>query len=144
MEPAIKMLRTQRVPIFLLVDSIRHSEEELSISLRVLRDIELLGRFYVFDNPIAVNSFLLKHDFLFNAIFEAYKHLNEIFGAGVETHLKIHNDPEEDFEALFIIVKSVLPSDQSLNLLDRFDEEWWLDVDDEIRKLIEVDVENMP
>lgn len=141
--PLLLIDQVESVTEMPLLDFIRQSEKELSIFVRPLKDIELLGRFYTFNNSIEVKRFLLAHDHLITPLFEAYKHIKEIFGPGVDVYLEIHRDPEEDFEGLFIIAKTNLSPDQSLNLLDKFDEEWWLDVDDEIRKFVEVDIEKM-
>jgi len=124
-------------------DKVRKDLKKLPKDIRPAKDIELLGRMYTFSNPIEVKEFLLTHDYLINPLFEAHKHIREIFGESVEICLEIHRDPEEDFEGLFIVVKTNLSLSQSLELLDEFDEEWWLDVDYEIRKTLEVDIENM-
>lgn len=143
-ESVTEMPRSQRAPVFALLDFIRQSEEELSVFVRPLKDIELLGRFYTFNNSIEVKRFLLVHDHLINPLFEAYKHIKEIFGLGVDVYLEIHRDPEEDFEGLFVVVKTNLSPEKSLDLLDKFDEEWFLDnVSNEIGSIFSVTVRSV-
>ena len=74
-------------------------------------------------------------------LFEAGEQIRRIFGEVVNLSLELHHDPEEDFEGLFIIIKTNLSPEESLDLLDKFDEEWWLDVDASISKKLEVTVE---
>ena len=45
------------------------------------------------------------------------------------------------FEQLFVIVKTNRSPEESLSLLDEFDQEWWLDVDSDIRQNLEIDIE---
>lgn len=89
--------------------------------------IKFLERRYAFNNPEEVKIFLLTHEHLIEPLFEARKHIGDIFGEGVEVCLEIDRDPEEDFEGLSAIVKTNLSPELSLDLLDKFDEEWFLD-----------------
>lgn len=114
-------------------------EEECSVFRKPTKEIEILGRFYIFSNPIEVKRFLLTHDYLIDPLFEAYWQIIKVFGENiVEVCLEYGRDPEEDFEGLSVIVKTNLSPDQSLDLLDKFDEEWWLDVEDRIRTVLSI------
>ena len=90
-----------------------------------------------------IKNFLEKKKYLYPILKEMRDKIFSIFGKEVRLCLELQRDPEEDFEKLFIIVKTNLSPNQSLDLLDKFDEECWLDVDDKIRKALEVDIENM-
>lgn len=155
-----EMWQSQRMPLFspLLVlrppeeehsvvlspikDIFRPSVEEDSVFLRLIKDIELLERRYTFNNPIEAKGFLLRHDYLINLLFEAYEQIKRVFREStVEVCLEYDRDPEEDFEGLFVIVRTNLPPEESLDLLDRFDEAWFLDnVSGEIGSLFTVTV----
>lgn len=111
-----------------IIYPVRESEEELSVFLRPTKDIELLESIYTFSTPNDVKRFLLSHDFLINTLFEAHKQIKRVFKENiVEVYLEYSRDPEEDFEGLFVTVKTNLSPEKSLDLLDRFDEEWFLD-----------------
>jgi len=146
-ESLTEVWEIQRMPFLIrsfIISPIRPSVEELSVFLRPIKHIELLEDRYTFNNPSEIKRFLLTHEYLINPLFEARRQIKRVFGENiVEICLKYDRDPEEDFERLFIIVKINLSPDRSLDLLDKFDEEWWLDVDDEIRKFLEVDIEPM-
>ncbi len=123
-------------------DLIRQFEEEYSLILKTIKDIELLENLYTFSNSIDVKRFMLKNECLINILFEAYKQIKRIFNQNiVEICLEYNRDPEEDFEGLFVIVKTNLSPEESLNLLERFDEEWFLDnVSEEIGSIFTVTV----
>lgn len=104
--------------------------------LEAFRELENL---YIFDNPKEIENILLTNDYLIEILFEAHKQIKRVFGENiVEVRLEYDRDPEEDFEGLFAIVKTNLSPELSLDLLGKFDEEWWLDIDDEIRMLLTV------
>lgn len=106
---------------------------------QVVENIELIERLYTFHNPIEVKRFLQDHDYLINTLFEAYEQIKRVFGEHViEVCLEYDRDPEEDFEGLSAIVKTNLSPELSLDLLDKFDEEWFLNIDDEIRIIFTV------
>lgn len=134
--------RGQKVPVFDLLDFIRQSKEECSIFLKSVKDIELLARMYTFSNPFEVKRFLLTHDYLIDLLFETYQQIKRVFRENiVEVCLEYDRDPEEDFEGLFVIIKNNLSPEESLDLLDKFDEEWFLDnVSGEIGSIFTVSV----
>jgi len=105
-------------------------------------DIALLKSLYTFNNSVEIKKFLQTHVALSAHLVEAHKQIVRVFGdEAVEICLEYANDPEENFEGLFVIVKTTLPPAQSLDLLDRFDEEWFLDhVSSEIGALFAVTV----
>ncbi|MCL0073755.1 hypothetical protein M1O50_02560 [Dehalococcoidia bacterium] len=101
----------------------------------------VLSQFYAFsdgDSEAEVIQFIKDHSVLLNILFEAPGHIFSIFGRDVLLYLELHRDPTEDFECLFITIRTSLSSEESLNLLDRLDEEWWLDVDDDISNILEI------
>lgn len=100
-----------------------------------------LKRYYTFKN-IEVENFLSKHTELSIPLLEASEQIEMIFSENAaEIYLKVEADPEENFETLFIIIKTNTSPDKSLELLNRFDQEWWLDVDNKVRKILQVDIQ---
>ncbi len=115
--------------------------KEASVVFKSKKEREPLEDIYTFENPPDVERFLRTHKYLIEILFEAGEQIRRIFGEVVNLSLELHHDPEEDFEGLFIIIKTNLSPEESLDLLDKFDEEWWLDVDASISKKLEVTVE---
>lgn len=117
---------------------------ETSVFLESESYIDSLESIYIFENPVEVKKFLWTYNSIIDTLFEAYKQIKIIFGENMaEIYLELNRDPEEDVEELFIIVKTNLSPDQSLALLNKLDETWWLYIDYEIRKILEIDIENI-
>jgi hypothetical protein len=107
--------------------------------LKNLNDIKQLENLYLFNNPVDIRRFLLTHNYLIDPLYEVHDQIRRIFGESiVQIRLEHDRDPEEDFEGLFITIETNLPVSQSLDLLERFDEEWWLDVDNEVREVMTI------
>jgi hypothetical protein len=104
-------------------------------------DFAVLSQFYAFsdeDSEAQIIQFIKDHLFLLNILIEAPRYILSIFGSDVTLEIELDHDPEEDFEGLFIIIRTSLSPEDSLDLLDRLDEEWWLDVDDNISNILEI------
>ena len=122
----------------------------LNIHKQLIKDIKTLGgkggfatlsQFYTFSDGHSkdeVFQFINDHLFLLNTLLEAPRHILSIFGRDVLLDLELNRDYEEDFEGLFITIRTNLSPADSLNLLDRLDMEWWLDIDDDISNILEI------
>jgi len=86
-------------------------------------------------------SFLKENEFLVKILKEAHKNIETIFGASVNLCLKLCADPEEDFEELFVVIKSTHNSEEALHLLSKLDESWFLKVVDSTRGKLNITVE---
>jgi len=105
------------------------------------RKLTTLSKLYIFsdrNSKTEAIQFIKDHPFLFSVLIEAPRHIFSIFGNNIRLYLELHRDPEEDFEGLFIIIKTKRSPKESLNLLDRLDEEWWLNVDDNVSNMLEI------
>jgi hypothetical protein len=101
--------------------------------------VEALTDMYRFD-PDEVFPFLDKAGApVTEVLMEAPAHIIKLFGQ-VPLNLEVVHDPEEDFELLFIEIKTDLPAGRAIDLLDTLDDEWWLNVDTSVRKMLAVDV----
>jgi len=116
---------------------IEEDEDEVSVYFSTLKNIEDLSYLYDFNNSPDVIEFLSSHNNLIEILFRAHERIKEVFGDEVIGMCLEHDiDPEEDFEGLSAIIKTNLSPELSLDLLDKFDEEWWLDIEPEIRMLL--------
>jgi len=121
------------------IDFSRNYKKETSVFLKKLNDINLLESLYIFKNPEEIKKFLLVYDYLIDYLFEAYHQIRGIFEENlIEICLEYDRDSEEDFEGLFVTIKTNLSPEPSLNLLEKLDEEWWLKVDFKIRSVITI------
>lgn len=107
------------------------------------KSIDLLEDKYVLEHKSAISAFLNEHTNLDGALIETHAQIKRIFGEHiVEIELSLNKDAEEDYTGLSITVKTTLKTEESLTLLDKFDEEWWLDLEAEIRNAVTVMVRN--
>jgi hypothetical protein len=91
-------------------------------------DADFLSSLYAFNNDSEIRKFLQRHDQLNQHLVEAHQQIKKIFRENaVQVCLEYANDPEEDFEGLFAIVKTDLSPERALDLLDRLDDEWFLE-----------------
>ncbi len=136
-------LESQPKPYEVVLGDTEYEFSEFFRKIRFIEsNIEFLQEFYIFNNPIEVKTFLFDHDHLYDILYEANKHIKRIFeDCVVNIYLQVVKDPEENFEQLFVIIKTDLTPDKSVSLLDRFDEEWWLEIDYKMRQGLEIDVE---
>lgn len=98
---------------------------ETSITLQPQRLISELEKLYIFDNPEEIKNFLSTNDYLIEILFEAPEHIYGTFGQ-VPVHLELHHDPEEDWDELFIVIKSTYSAEEAIRLENRLAEEWFL------------------
>ena len=98
---------------------------------------------YNFANREDIMSFLKTNRFLIKILKEAYENIKTIFGASVYLYLELCADPEEDFEELFIVIKSTHDSEEALHLLDKLDKSWFLRVVDSTQGKLNITVESI-
>jgi len=91
--------------------------------VEAFRELENL---YIFENFKEIKNFLLTNDYLIEILFEAPEHIYRIFGR-VSIHLELHHDPEEGWDELFIVIKSLYSAEEAIRLENRLAEEWFLD-----------------
>lgn len=104
-------------------------------------DLQLLHDVYEFDYSGKEERFLQNNNYLLPFLLEAKDHIKRICASNIKILLQLSQDKEENCEILFIVIKTNLSSDENLNLMDRLDDEWWLDVDYNFRRILSLDVE---
>jgi hypothetical protein len=115
-----------------LIGFSRYFEDETSVFIRKLKKISRLGRLYYFYNPDEIQRFLLTHDYLIENLFEAYDQIKRIFGENIEVHLEYEIDPEEEWDELFIVIKSPYPTEKAIELEKRLFDEWFVHIMDKV------------
>lgn len=104
--------------------------------------IDTLKDLYTFNQPARVTDFLITRDDLVKILVESYRQIKKIFSNQfLDILLEYSSDPEEEFDGLLAVVRTKLSPSESLELLDKFDDEWFLDsVDYESRSIFSVTV----
>lgn len=100
---------------------------ENSITLQTLKWIEILEKSYIFNNPKEIKRFILANMYLIEILLEAPQHIYQIFG-NFPIYLELHHDPEEDWDELFIVIKTNYPPDKAVELEEKLFEEWFIKV----------------
>lgn len=112
---------------------------ESSVIVSFLESINELRNEYIFRNDKEIIEFLFVNRQLFDILFLAHLYIRDIFG-DVKLYLELYENPEENDKCLFIIIQSNYSTAKSFDLLDRLSDEWWIDVDREIKRLLEIDI----
>lgn len=115
--------------------------EETSAILHAIGDIDLLKEVYFFQQTKEIETYLWNNRFLLDILSEAYKQIINIFGKDIDLQLELHRDYEEDFEELFVVIKSSLKPDQMLVLMDKLDDDWFLGAMDATKGKLNITVE---
>ena len=91
-------------------------------------EIRLLERLYIFRKPKEVSRFLEDNPFLIQLLLEAYGQIGRHFRPYPQVFLETVTDPETpDDRELFALICTSLTPEEALDVLDRFDRDWWLD-----------------
>ena len=96
---------------------------------------------YEMPHPDVVFRFLSRHSFLAEVVLgAAYILLHFIFGPGTHLSLELIRDVETGDEELFALVQVNIPVEEAVEKLRAFDEGWFLDQQDMVKGLFNVDV----
>lgn len=125
---------TARLPFFFEVPSILNpfrSDWRESPSSTPLEQERLIGRLtklYTFRDYVPVSRFLRENVFLLDLFLEAHEEIQRYFVPGTQVGLEVFTDPEaEDSRQLVALIRTSLPLQEEVDLLDAFYEGWWLD-----------------
>jgi hypothetical protein len=111
---------------------------------QALRIKELLS-FFTTNEDAKVVSFISNHSFLIEILQESLNQIKKIFGENIEElSLELYEDIEEEFECLFVVIKTTLLTKESHDLLEKLEDEWLLDnVSDEAALIFSVTVRSI-
>jgi hypothetical protein len=114
------------------IDFSRNYKKETSVFLKKLNDIKLLESLYIFKNPEEIKKFLLVYDYLIDYLFEAYDQIRGIWGENIEVYLEYDIDHEEEWDELFIVIKSLYPAEKAIELERKLFDEWFVHIMDKL------------
>ena len=101
--------------------------------------MHILNRFYTFINSYCIEEFLASNEFLTPFLLEGYRQIKKVFENSI-VDISIEYISNEGFEGIFITITTSVPPKESLDLLDVLDNTWWLDVNYETRKIVEIGI----
>lgn len=89
---------------------------------------EHLAKVYVIKKPNEVGEFIGKNLFLLDILEEIPGKIYQYFGENQKLSLKMSYDPDfPQSSDLWVSILTKLSVDEVFPLLEKFDEEWWLD-----------------
>jgi len=104
-------------------------------------EIESLEKFYTFRGKTKILQFLAKYPFLISTLLSVPDNIRTYISDS-QLSLEVLTDPEiNDYLQLFIQISTQLDLDEAIDKLDKFEDDWWLQIPYEVRKLIAIDVE---
>ncbi|MEO1784159.1 hypothetical protein V4762_03670 [Thermodesulfobium sp. 4217-1] len=114
--------------------------EENSYFLSTIRKIKNLDFFYNFEDYENVCKFLLNNKDLITVLESSIEEIRDIFGNS-QVFLEIDNDPEEEFEELFIVIKSNFDANKVIELKEKFFYDWFVKIIDKVGNRLNFTVE---
>lgn len=106
----------------------QHFYKTLQNNADFVRELESLKLFYKFYEINFVNSFLRKNRFLVPLLREIPEKIYDYFGKDQKLALKVsfESDSPQSTE-LWILILTELSAKEAFPILEKFDEEWWLE-----------------
>jgi len=95
------------------------------------KTIKVLENKYIFVNFDEIKNFLINNVDIISILLEAPYHIESIFGK-VLLNLELHKDYEENWEGLFIIIKTNLEPEKALELENELFEKWFVNIIDKV------------
>ncbi len=81
----------------------------------------------------SVKAYLRRYPFLLPLILEAKTQVIRIFGNETRAALQVSVDPSDWSSQLYIVIPTRLNAEAALELFDKLDKEWWLEVSERAR-----------
>ena len=109
-----------------------HRTEDSSINLEFYNNLKTLENIFEFNNSDDIKRFILKHRELLEILLNADNEIHKIFGSNVRLQLELHTDPEEEWDELFIIIKSPYSAEKAIELEKKLFNEWFINIIDKV------------
>jgi len=83
---------------------------------------------YEFSNIEEIRNFIMQNNYLVNILNEAPENIYRIFGSGIKLILELQSDPEEEWDELFIVIKSPYTAEKAVALEKKLFDEWFIHI----------------
>lgn len=91
-------------------------------------DVRLIEELYSWENVGNVQRFLTSHPQVRSALIDGAPRVRSCFGPGTDVTLRVEHRVEDDGEEQMIaFIRTPFGVDESIERLDQFDADWWLD-----------------
>jgi hypothetical protein len=105
------------------VDRMRNEERVMVVHHATPQLIHQLERFYAFEHPAEVHTFLETQPDLVLVLSAASEPIKQLFGASVHCTMELERDPEDDepLPHLYVVIRSPKSNDEVEQALEMFD-----------------------
>ena len=86
----------------------------------------------VIKNPDEIREFILQNEGFLEVLLEGVGEIYRILGSNIRLQLELHNDPEEKWDELFIVIKSSYTAREAVELERKVFNEWFVHVMDKV------------
>lgn len=101
--------------------------------------VNQIKKYYLFSNENKIQNFLKQHRYYVDVLNDMHMEINKIFGSHVtKLFLEHDQDIEEEYEGISVMIQTNLSVEDSLDLLNLFDEAYWLKKEFKVRRLMTV------
>jgi len=94
--------------------------------------VDELKGIYEFSNIEGIRNFIMQNNYLVNILNEAPENIYRIFGRSIKLILELHSDPEEEWDELFIVIKSQYTAEKAVALERKLFNEWFVHIMDKV------------
>jgi len=94
--------------------------------------VDELKGIYEFSNIEEIRNFIMQNNYLVNILNEAPENIYRIFGRSIKLILELHSDPEEEWDELFIVIKSPYTAEKAVALERKLFNEWFVHIMDKV------------
>ena len=122
-----------------------NTEKALGVPSDVARQIAVIKKHYQANDWHRLESYLQTDPYSADLLVEAERHIQRVFGEGVEVFLDVTPDPSGiDHPFLYARIRTGESRREVSKKLHRFDEEWWLDAGASVDARLEFTVAAQP
>ncbi|RLE07346.1 hypothetical protein DRZ78_03130 [Candidatus Aerophobetes bacterium] len=89
--------------------------------------IDYIESIYILKNAKEIRAFLVSNDDLIQILLNAQEHIQKVFGQ-FPIFLELHHDSEEEWDELFIVIKTNYSPEKAVELENQLFEEWFVEV----------------
>lgn len=94
--------------------------------------LDELKEIYEFSNIKEIRNFIMQNYDLVDILKEAPEHIYRIFGKDIKLILELHSDPEEDWDELFIVIKSSYSPQEAVEHERKLFNDWFVYIMDKL------------
>ena len=107
--------------------------DETSVFFTNQNKVKQLEEKYEFSNIEEIRKFIMQNGYLIDILYEAPENIYRVFGReNIKLVLELERDPEEGWDELFIVIKSLYNAKEAVELERKLFDEWFVHIMDKV------------